>query len=172
MTGRMSHPGGSQSILIKGHGGANTENISKREVNYQMCSTPIILATAVSTLPWTLLHESRNLGRFHSCIFCCRRNLLPLIQKWFPFLCIRSLRAINSPLHPRGEGGYRNHPLFDRLPGYVLEKVSPLCKSLWAKHFLCHTLKCPSTWVLLLNCFMPTLWGLDIQAGAGRLLSP
>ena len=111
MIGRMSHPGGSQSIFIKGHGGTNTENISKREVNYQMCSTPIILATAVSTLPWTLLHESHNLGRFHSCIFCCQRDLLPPIQKQFPFLCICSLRAINSPLHSRGEGGYRNHPL-------------------------------------------------------------
>lgn len=131
-------PWGSQSIFIKGHGGTNTENISKREVNCQMCSTPVILATAASALPWTLLHESWNLSRFHSCIFCCQRNLLPLIQEWFPFLCIRSLRAINSPLHFRGEGGYRNHPLFDRLPGCVQpEKVSPLCKSLWAKHFLC-----------------------------------
>lgn len=42
----------------------NTENTSKRDVNYQICSTPIILATAVATLPWTLLHESWNLGRF------------------------------------------------------------------------------------------------------------
>lgn len=154
MRGRMSHLRGSQSIFIKGHEGMNTENTSKRDVNYQICSTPIILATAVATLPWTLLHESWNLGRFHSCIFCCPRNLLPLSQKWFPFLCIRPLRAINSPLHSRSEGGYRNHPLVDRPPDCVLEKVSPLCKSLWAKYFLSHTVKCPSSWVLLLNCLM------------------
>ena len=52
MRGRMSHLRGSQSISIKGREGMNSENTSKRDVNHQICSTPILLATAVATLHW------------------------------------------------------------------------------------------------------------------------
>lgn len=105
----------------------NIENIiSKRDVNYQICSTAIILDTAVSTLPW-IIHASWNLSRFPFSICCCQRSLLPLIQKWFPSLCIPCLHAINCPLRSRGEGGYRDHPGF--LTGYQAvynqKKVSP-----------------------------------------------
>lgn len=120
----------SKAYFVKEDEGTSIENISKREASYQICSTALILATTLSTLPWT-----------HPCMLELKQvpflgMLLPkmfttLYPKVAPFSPHSFFHSINSPLCSSGEGGSMDHS--GSLTGYQVmhnqKKSPPLCRS-------------------------------------------
>lgn len=127
-----------KAYFVKGDEDTNIDNISKRRESYQICVLQSSLLVLLLLCPGHT-HTCRNLSR----LCCCQRCLPPFILSlYIPFLYF-----INSLLRFSVEEGYMDHPGF--LSGYQVmynqKKSPPLCRSHWLEHFLCHTIKHPSS---------------------------
>lgn len=116
----------SKAYFVKEDEGTSIENISKREASSQICSAALILATTVSTLPWThpCMQELKQVPFLGMLLPKMFTTLYPKVAPFSPHSLV-SLHQL-SPVFQWRRRVYGPPWLFDRLPGNVQsEKVSP-----------------------------------------------